>query len=317
MPINKDKSHLWKADVAASVDLYNAWFMRFAPAAFRAERTKTTGTVKNTFLLTSSLTKLTPVVLKAHPEILPTLRMATCPPIARDRLIGLAGVNGNLVDKLEKGQLPPRMSATDLTRDLKLICDKITKLLDVDMLPWIGRVAGPSATEIDRSASVIADRLCGAQADPIIRNAQEQRQLAVISEWLVARGYRKTDPHSAEQHPNTMPGGTFAFRMNIRVGSGKGHNIPVDVVVQPKKPRPDRIPILIEAKSAGDFTNVNKRRKEEADKMKHLVGRFGKKVPYVLFLCGYFDTPYLGYEAGEGIDWVWEHRVDDLGKLGF
>lgn len=34
------------------------------------------------------------------------------------------------------------------------------------------------------------------------------------------------------------------------------------------------------------------------------------------FLCGYFGSDYLGYEAAEGIDWVWEHRIDDLVKLG-
>jgi hypothetical protein len=33
-----------------------------------------------------------------------------------------------------------------------------------------------------------------------------------------------------------------------------------------------------------------------------------------LFLCGYFDSGYLGYEAAEGIDWVWEHRISDLEK---
>lgn len=27
---------------------------------------------------------------------------------------------------------------------------------------------------------------------------------------------------------------------------------------------------------------------------------------FILFLCGYFDSGYLGYEAAEGIDWVWE-----------
>ncbi|MGH9375008.1 MAG: XamI family restriction endonuclease, partial [Terriglobia bacterium] len=25
---------------------------------------------------------------------------------------------------------------------------------------------------------------------------------------------------------------------------------------------------------------------------------------------------YLGYEAAEGIDWIWEHRTGDLGQLG-
>jgi type II restriction enzyme len=74
--------------------------------------------------------------------------------------------------------------------------------------------------------------------------------------------------------------------------------------------------MMIEAKSAGDFTNVNKRRKEEATKVGQLRRKHGKGVRYLLFLCGYFDSGYLGYEAAEGIDWVWEHRMDGLAKLG-
>jgi hypothetical protein len=30
MPVNADKSHLWKADVTLSVDLYNSWFLAYA-----------------------------------------------------------------------------------------------------------------------------------------------------------------------------------------------------------------------------------------------------------------------------------------------
>ena len=36
-------------------------------------------------------------------------------------------------------------------------------------------------------------------------------------------------------------------------------------------------------------------------------------------LCGAIANPIIrivGYEAGELIDWVWEHRVDDLAKFG-
>jgi hypothetical protein len=40
--INSDKPHLWKADIAASVDQFNQWFMQFAPAAFRSTRVKST-----------------------------------------------------------------------------------------------------------------------------------------------------------------------------------------------------------------------------------------------------------------------------------
>ena len=75
-------------------------------------------------------------------------------------------------------------------------------------------------------------------------------------------------------------------------------------------------PLLFEAKSAGDFTNVNKRRKEEAVKMSQLRNTYGDEISFSLFLCGYFDSGYLGYEAAEGIDWVWEHRIDDLEEFG-
>ena len=76
------------------------------------------------------------------------------------------------------------------------------------------------------------------------------------------------------------------------------------------------LPMFLEAKSAGDHANVNKRRKEEAAKIAQLRRLHGTRVRFNLFLCGYFDTGYLGYEAAEGIDWVWEHRTDDLAKLG-
>jgi hypothetical protein len=35
MAVNRDKPGRWKTDVAASVDMYNEWFMKFAPKALR------------------------------------------------------------------------------------------------------------------------------------------------------------------------------------------------------------------------------------------------------------------------------------------
>ena len=116
-----------------------------------------------------------------------------------------------------------------------------------------------------------------------------------------------------------MQPGTFSFRLNVPVeqeGSDRSINVPVDAVIMPKSARAGEFPFLIEAKSAGDFANVNKRRKEEAVKMSQLWQTYGQDVRFVLFLCGYFDSGYLGYEAAEGIDWVWEHRIDDLKKFG-
>lgn len=316
MAINADKPHLWKKDIEESVDLFNKWFMRFAPKAYRDTRTETTRHVEEALHITSNLGCITVDVLKNEPGILPTLRMATCPPLARDRLIGLAYVNKNVVNVMEKGRLPVRMAASELDENLKRIAETLKRMFDEDIFPWLASGKPATKQARQRAATIVADRLCGAVSDPIIRNAQEKRQLACMARYLRKRGYRQK-PHLPSAEPITeMQLGTFSFRMNVVVGEARKVNIPVDVVLQPRSPKPNRVPILIEAKSAGDFTNVNKRRKEEATKMRQLRATYGEDTRFVLFLCGYFDSGYLGYEAAEGIDWVWEHRIEDMEQLG-
>ncbi len=313
MAINADRPQQWKKDIAASVDLFNRWFIKFAPKTYRDTRVKTTEIVAEALTLTDDLRSITPEVLAEHPKVLPTLRMSTAPPLARDRLVGLAYANKNLVLVMESGGIPPRLDKTTLRKELGNICSTIRQLLDKDIFPWLEGGESPSGTERYRASTIVADRLCGAMADPIVRNAQEQRQLALIEAYLKEKGYRKKAPSGPIVD---MEPGTFAFRVNVPVGSARKVNIPIDVVIQPKVPRRGRIPILIEAKSAGDFTNTNKRRKEEATKIHQLTATHGDGAKLVLFLCGYSDSGYLGYEAAEGIDWVWEHRIDDVMKLG-
>jgi len=81
--------------------MYNDWFMSFAPVAFRETRVKTTTHVEETLHRTANLTDVKPEMLRAHPKGLSTLRMSTCPPIAVDRLVGLAKVSKNLVGCME------------------------------------------------------------------------------------------------------------------------------------------------------------------------------------------------------------------------
>ncbi len=315
MAVNADKPHLWKADAATSVDQFNQWFMQFAPEAFRTTRVTTAEQVRAALLATDDLQRLTPDKLRDNPGVLPTLRMCTAPPLAVDRLIGLSGANKSLVGKMEEGKLAVRMKAELLLENLGAVCRILTRLLDRDIFPWLATGQAPTDHERDRASTIVADRLCSAVANPIVRNAQEQRQLAMVAAYLEQYGYKK-QPHPPGRLLREMEPGTFAFRMNLPVGEALQVNIPVDVVVQPKEPRADNLPILIEAKSAGDFTNTNKRRKEEATKVHQLKAAYGTSVCYVLFLCGYFGTDYLGYEAAEGIDWVWEHRIEDLLLLG-
>lgn len=320
MSINRDKPDLWKSDILQSVDLYNTWFMEFAPRAFRETRVTTASSVERALTDTDYLRDISVELLKNHPEVLPILRMSTCPPIARDRLVGLAGVSKSLVENMEDAENPrvsPRMASEKLTVELSKIAQTINKMADPDIFVWLSERREPTEQEVQRSATVVADRLCGAIADPIIRNAQEKRQLAAITSFLQDRGYTEARPGTTY---NEMLAGTFSFHTNVPVLVAEGTedriNIPVDVVILPKSARNGDFPLLIEAKSAGDFTNVNKRRKEEAVKMQQLKNTYGNTVSYSLFLCGYFDSGYLGYEAAEGIDWIWEHRINDLEQLG-
>jgi type II restriction enzyme len=299
--------------------MYNDWFMRFAPKAFRETRIQTTKDVESTLRSTDNLKNIRPATMREHPEILPTLRMSTCPPLAVDRLIGLAGVSGTLVKCMElEKKLPARMTQAAADKELARIAVIIEKMADPDIFVWLARKDQPSEAEIHRAATIVADRLCGAVANPIIRNAQEKRQLAAIKAWLEARGYKQL-PGGDGTKFDAMPPGTFSFRMNVPVkleGGVQSVNIPIDAVINPKTTKKGDFPVFFEAKSAGDFTNTNKRRKEEAVKMAQLRSTYGNKVQFNLFLCGYFDTGYLGYEAAEGIDWVWEHRIDDLALFG-
>ena len=314
--VNRGNPDQWKSDIAHSVDMYNDWFLRFAPNAFRETRIRTTVDVETTLGKTSNLTNVSPGLLRAEPGVLPVLRMSTCPPLAVDRLVGLTGTSKNLVSCMEIGQLPPRMLLDALTADLAKIAQIIEKMADPDIFVWLNRSEEATTVEIHRAATIVADRLCGSIANPIIRNAQEKRQLAAIDQWLEARGYIRLTPGL---HFDQMPPGTYSFRLNVPVGmegTDSNINIPVDAVVMPLRASEGDFPLLIEAKSAGDFTNTNKRRKEEAFKMSQLRATYGQRVRFILFLCGYFDSGYLGYEAAEGIDWVWEHRIDDLAHFG-
>ena len=316
MPVNLDKPHRWKQDTAQSVDLYNSWYLEFAPRVYREKRIETTRQVQEALSLTANLTSIAPRVLEQYPAILPMLRMSTAPPLARDRLIGLSGVSPRLVSSMEEEQrIPPRMGRTAVERDLSRIGSTILKLVDPDIFPWLSGARAASEAEVYRASTIVADRLCGTLSNPIIRNAQERRQLALIGRWLDERGYTRAPFGARFQF---MAPGTYAFHQNV-LGSredGSEGNITIDAVIMLKTSRPGDLPLLIEAKSAGDYTNTNKRRKEEATKVAQLRRKHGEEVRFILFLCGYFDAPYLGYEAAEGIDWVWEHRIDDLAEFG-
>ena len=318
MPANLDDPSRWKEDIARSVDFCNEWFLKSAPVAFREARATTSATVETGLEATADLRELSPEALQLRPGIVATLRMCTAPPLAIERLIGLAGVPPAMIRRMEKrAELPARMPADELERNLAAVSAVLRRLLDRDLFTWLDRESAPDARERERAIAVVADRLTGSIVNPLLRLGQEQRQLDALRAWLVARGYR--DAAGEDDFAfDAMKPGTFRFRANVPAAQANDRdvNVPMDAVVMPHGAGRRDYPVLIEAKSAGDFTNVNKRRKEEAAKFGQLRLAYGRRITLVLFLGGCFDSGYLGYEEAEGIDWVWEHRPGDLAEVG-
>lgn len=315
--INNRNVERWNDDVQKSVMFYNDWFLNFAPDTYISARKDAIDKVEAAFQKTECFNSLSIDMLKNSPEVITILRMATTPPLARDRLIGLADVSKNLVEKMEEGRFPPKMNQKVIDKSLSRIIDIINRLLDTDIMPWLERKSYPH--EIDRllATHVIGDRVCGSLSDPIIRNEQERRQLKSISDYLNGKGYSFVESKEVEDFM-LMEAGTYSFHLNVPgiKNDNTSVNMPIDVVIKRKDTKADELPVLIECKSAGDYTNTNKRRKEELTKIEQLRNKYGKKVEFILFLCGYFNSGYLGYEAADGFDWVWEHRIEDLRKAG-
>jgi len=309
MDINRNNPDGWNADIEASVQHYNNWFVRYAPPTFRKVREQSFAMVNKALSALGSMCDLDDDILIESPDVLTILRQMTCPPLARERLAGLAGVASSVVKSFEDGTAKQSTRAENAAKIMEVIRD----LIDTDLLSWIDTSKAPTKEESDLAAYVISDRLCGALTDPQIRNEQERRQICAITDYLEHKGYTEARPRTYKE----LNPGEYAIHLNVavKVGEDQTKNLAGDVTILPRRGKTGDLPIFIEAKSAGDFTNVNKRRKEEASKARQLQETYGD-VRYVLFLGGYFDRGYLDYEAANGIDWIWEHRVADMEKLG-
>ena len=304
----------WVDDTQESVTEYNAWYLIFSAAAYREAHADALRLTERTFNVTNNLRGLNAPLLWRNPEIIRGLRMTSSPPWAVDRLIGISGAGEGLIRALENDSTGRRRETTN-TPQLVTIIGTLERGYDHDLLPWLGEERDPTDVELERAKQIIADRLALSVANPVIRNEQEARQLRGLQRWLTEREYQESENQEGPYY--MMAPGTYRIHVDAegRRDNGNQVKVPVDIVIMPMGAQPGDLPILMECKSAGDFTNVNKRRKEESDKHRNLVNRHGEDVRYVLFLSGYFGANYLNYERDAGIQWFWHHRINDIAQL--
>ena len=315
MSVNLDKPQCWKEDTKASVDHYNKWFMRFAPKAFRETRIEVTEKVEQAIINSNEMRDLSPDLLLSWPGILPTLRMSCCPPLAVDRLVGLAYTRKSLVTSMEKGKLAVQMSKTVLETHLENMLNVIRGLLDPDIFVWIPENRKPTRNERHRASTIVADRLCRAPTENSVRNARRIQQLSALGEYLDSRGYREVIAPGRKQYEAAEPS-TYTFFVNVPVAIGKEALLPIDAVAQPNKSRADGLPVLIQTESHDSFARATRHRSAHLPKVHSLRLTYGNDLPFLLLLGGYCGPDYLGTQAAEGIEWVWQHRIADLHVFG-
>lgn len=310
--MNKEKAaHQWEDDIQYSKQQYNEWYIRESPATYTEDFVLTSSRVESFFRLTNNLENISVQLLKEHPNLITVLRMCTSPVIAHDRLSGLANVPKHVLKRMNEGFLPSSVTDDQLERIITVTCN----LLEERLFPWVFSYTTESdkIKAINIAIQIVTDRVSSSISSTKIKMAQEVRQLNILITYLRGKGYSPF----LESNFEYMPLGTYSPRLNVPgiKSDGTRINIPVDLVVKSFHQNIDEVPILIECKSAGDSTNTNKRRKEEASKYASLKRVYGSNIHFVLFLCGYFERSYLAYNASEGIDWAWDHRVDDLEEL--
>lgn len=302
---NKEPAE-WTTDIDTSVAHYNAWYQAHAPLFWKAARERVASAVASLFEGTDYLRDLIPDVLEDPSDMLTYLRNSTAPPLAKERAASLAGVRKSVVDRLHRGDgLPGRYDRDEIHR----LLDLILAMIDPVVFPWLVEHREPSKDEVREATLIVGDRSARTFFDPVLRNMQENRQASLLTKYLESLGYSS----SSEGSGLDLPDRTFCIHRNVpyRNEDGAQVNLPVDCAANPGGGRPVA---LIEMKSAGDFTNVNKRRKEEASKASGVSREHGDKAVFLLQLFGYFNPSYFAYEASAGIDWAWDHRIEDFAE---
>lgn len=296
----------WQPDIDQSVAEYDEWYLAESPGMFADARGRAVVEVAEAMQATDDFRAFDADSLIARPGALFVARMCVSPPMARDRFVGFSGANKSLVTAMERaGAIPARVRRLDM--QLQVMCGFLRPLLDPGLFCWLKDNRAPTAEERDKALLVIGERLATAFYLPALRNAQEARQKELMRAYLEGEEFEESF-----ELPFEMPPGTFCFARNVRVvrADGQPQNLPVDCIVSPLDVGLPQA--CIEMKSAGDFTNVNKRRKEESNKHDALKRAHDDRAVFLLQLFGYFDHPYLGFEAAAGIDWAWDHRLSDL-----
>ena len=244
---------------------------------------------------------------------LTVLRSLTRRDIGTSQMATFLEITTSSLEKSESGKKIPET--------LAVAAEKILlKELDQSIANWILEGATPSEEEFKRTLWIASDRILRRSTSTDLRYKHEPRQLEKLEKFLKGYGYSSMEGAEIKDLRYGMQGGTYAFRVSVEGMTSDGLSLKqtVDALIKPFSISKNLLPIFLEAKSMTDEVNPNKRQKEEAQKVESARRRWQEKserLNFILLLGGTVPRRYLEVEAGSDLDWIWEHRVEDLGVL--
>lgn len=308
--MNSKSPESWEADrVLAKEEIIN-WLAEATSTAHSRSIIETK--ITESFALLESSQDLFAAII-AKPSILTALRALTRRDIGTSQIATFLGVGTSMFEAIEREEKPVKQIASKVEELLR-------KELDESLAPWILEARKPTDAERTRSVIVAADRILRRSTSTELRYKHEPRQLGKLENFLKRCGYSEVQGTNITDPRRDMKQGTFAFRVNIDGTTVDGVTLKqnVDTLIMPTSKSGNFLPIFLEAKSMTDEVNPNKRQKEEAQKVDNVRRRWqtsDEKLNFVLLLGGTVPRRYLEVEAGSGLDWIWEHRVQDLSAL--
>ncbi len=300
--INADQEQRWRSDLSAARAAHQTWLLTEGQDAHRRARAKSVVDVERMLDLTSDLRTVTPEILRRNPSILATQRMSTAPPLARERLAGLARAEKSVVLALEQDRLPGRMSPSELDAQLARICRVIRGTLDPDLFSWLGSHDPPAPAQRRLAVLAVANRLCDSLARDFLRQACRRHDLGLVQRWLTDRGY------SQGSGPLSRRDGDATFTMGPGPVAlpGRPWSIAADVIIRP--PEASRPVVVLTSIHRADGPSV-RRPPSEVAAWSQATGRLVRSIH---LLSGPVELPDLRSLAARGQDWIWAHRLHDL-----
>lgn len=259
--------------------------------------------------LTGDFLRIEPSAVLSDSRIIKILRYAVAPSISQMKFGQFFGLK--TVKRFEEARAEPKSRRY---RDLQGISSDLTSFvsesLDRRRFRWTVGDTKDRETSMEYAKEWTCSLAADQNAQTRYRNWRKDQQEYAIAAYLIGAGYVKSAFTGVVRRASDLSIGEFTTERKIA-----GRTIQkADLVVRSK--RPGHRLVLVEAKAVGVELDSTKRIKECCDKASDWGAGDELGAPTVVaVIAGFFNEGGVANLGASGVTVVWEHRLEDLGKV--